>query len=311
MGWRQTVHRIILAGVSESNTIKTILTGFVIVLLLLSVMQANALELQPYKDRLFSYPGILQPDGDDSYVIVDYRESRDIDQRDQVPERRVWGRYVSLKVRKAQTEQQLETPAGGLKHFVVGEPRTARVIVIYVHGKGGNRKQGINDFSFGGNFNRLKNLMTRNGGLYISPDVPSFSQNGAIAVSALIAHYRKIAGRVPVILACGSLGAEICYQIAGNSGASAMVSGYILLGAPPVAGIVSSPAFSRTTPFLFAHGSRDSVYAIDSIEAHFRRFKAKKADYPARFVRFETGSHGTPIRMVDWRKEINWMLSVQ
>jgi len=28
-----------------------------------------------------------------------------------------------------------------------------------------------------------------------------------------------------------------------------------------------------------------------------------------RFVRFETGTHGTPIRMTDWRETLNWMLS--
>ena len=32
--------------------------------------------------------------------------------------------------------------------------------------------------------------------------------------------------------------------------------------------------------------------------------------YPARFVRFETGTHGTPIRMTDWRETLNWMLSL-
>jgi hypothetical protein len=38
---------------------------------------------------------------------------------------------------------------------------------------------------------------------------------------------------------------------------------------------------------------------------------AAKPDYPVRFVRFETGTHGTPIRMVDWRAVLNWMLSVR
>jgi hypothetical protein len=27
-------------------------------------------------------------------------------------------------------------------------------------------------------------------------------------------------------------------------------------------------------------------------------------------VRFETGTHGTPIRMTDWRETLNWMLAV-
>ncbi len=278
---------------------------------LLAAAKAHALELKPYKDRLFGYPGILQPDGSDSYSIVDYRESRDIDQRDQVPERRVWSRYVSLKVRKVQVELEVDTPSGMLKHYVVGQPEGARLTVIYIHGKGGNRKQGVNDYSFGGNFNRIKNLMVRNRGIYVSPDVPHFDQNGAKAISALIAHYRKTTRRAPVILACGSLGAEICYQIAQNPGAAAMISGYVLLGAPPVAGIVSSAAYQRKTPFLFAHGSRDTVYPIDNIESHFRRFKSKSANYPARFIRFETGTHGTPIRMIDWRNELNWILSRQ
>ena len=37
--------------------------------------------------------------------------------------------------------------------------------------------------------------------------------------------------------------------------------------------------------------------------------RAGKGGYPARFVRFETGTHGTPIRMTDWRDTLNWMLS--
>jgi hypothetical protein len=28
-------------------------------------------------------------------------------------------------------------------------------------------------------------------------------------------------------------------------------------------------------------------------------------------MRFETGTHGTPIRMVDWRQALNWMLSLR
>ncbi len=273
--------------------------------------QAMSFQLKHHKDRLFGYPGILIPDKDNRYIVVDYREARDINGRDQIPERRVWGRYVSLKVRRQQRELSIATPSGQLAYFAVGAEDTARIITIYVHGKGGTRKQGINDYTFGGNFNRLKNLMVRNGGLYVSTDVPGFDARGATAIGALITHYQVRSPGAPIYIACGSLGGQICYSLASNSKLAEIISGYVLLGAPPVDSIYSSPAVSRNAPFLLAHGSRDTVYSIDAVEAHFRKFDVRNPGYPIRFVRFETGTHGTPIRMIDWRDTLNWMLSVR
>ena len=31
-----------------------------------------------------------------------------------------------------------------------------------------------------------------------------------------------------------------------------------------------------------------------------------KKRYPTRFMLFNTGSHGTPLRMLDWRDTLNW-----
>ena len=56
--------------------------------------------------------------------------------------------------------------------------------------------------------------------------------------------------------------------------------------------------------------SDDGAIDMDSVreqEAFFRAILKRAPDYPARFVRFETGSHGTPIRMSDWRGILNWM----
>lgn len=280
-----------------------------LLLLLAAASPVGALELAPFKDGLFAYPGILRSEAGGRYLVVDYDEIRDINRRDQVPERRVWQRYVSLKVRRDRRELAVETPAGMLKHFAVGRVRGASVITVYIHGKGGNRKQGANDHTFGGNFNRVMNLMARNGGLYLSPDVPGFDAGEAAAIAALITHYREASPGAPVIVACGSLGGEVCYRLAAGRETAAMIAGFVLLGAPPVSGVFDSPAFARATPFFFGHGSRDTVYAIDEAEAHFRRFSALKPGYPARFVRFETGTHGTPIRMTDWRDTLNWILS--
>ena len=54
--------------------------------------------------------------------------------------------------------------------------------------------------------------------------------------------------------------------------------------------------------------SADTVFPVEKQEAFFRSVLGKSGKYPARFVRFETGSHGTPIRMSDWRDTLNWMM---
>jgi dipeptidyl aminopeptidase/acylaminoacyl peptidase len=48
------------------------------------------------------------------------------------------------------------------------------------------------------------------------------------------------------------------------------------------------------------------VFPVETQEAFYKRVKS--AGYPVRFVRFESGTHGTPIRMTDWRETLNWML---
>ena len=106
-----------------------------------------------------------------------------------MPERRVKRAYVSLGVRSEQQDLKLKTSAGEIRHYAVGTTEGASIITIYLHGQGGSRKQGVDDFTFGGNFNRIKNLMADNGGLYLSPDFSDFGDEGAAEVAALIAHY--------------------------------------------------------------------------------------------------------------------------
>ena len=88
------------------------------------------------------------------------------------------------------------------------------------------------------------------------------------------------------------------------------MSGLLLLGSVVDDDFRSTPAFKKKVPVFFGHGSHDMVFAIDKQEAFFRSLRAVKGGYPTRFVRFETGTHGTPIRMTDWRDTLNWMLSV-
>ena len=272
--------------------------------------QANAQTLKPFKDELFAYPSIISSEAGGAYLVVDYSEARDINKRDQVPERRVRSAYVSTGVRKVQKDLALKTDAGTIKHFAVGKTEGAGIITIYLHGQGGSRKQGVDDFTFGGNFNRIKNLMAANGGLYLSPDFSDFGDKGAAEIAALVSHYAEKSPEAKIFVACGSMGGMLCWQLASNRAVAAGLSGLLLLGSLWDDGFFASAAFKGKVPLFFGQGSRDPVFPIERQEAFYRSIVAKSPGYPARFVRFETGTHGTPIRMTDWRETLNWMLSV-
>ncbi|WP_144860978.1 alpha/beta hydrolase [Mesorhizobium sp. J18] len=272
---------------------------------------ADAFQLAPYKDQLFAYPAILSQSDGGAYRVVDYREMRDINGRDQIPERRAHGRYISTGIRSMQQDLVAETGAGKIPHVAVGRREGASMIVVYLHGQGGSRKQGADDFTFGGNFNRIKNLMGRNGGLYLSPDFSDFETKGAAEIAALISLYASRSPHAPVFVACGSMGGALCWRLAHDPAAARQLSGLLLLGSLWDSRFFESTAFKRRVPLFFSHGSRDTVFAVEKQEAFFRSIREKAPGYPARFVRFETGTHGTPIRMTDWRETLNWMLSAR
>jgi len=281
----------------------------VILILFACALPAHAQTLAPFKDELFAYPAILsQADGGD-YKVVDYQEIRDVNGRDRIPEKQVKSDYVSLGVRSQQNEYKLETEAGTLRFVGVGRLKGASMIVLYLHGQGGNRLQGVNDATFGGNFNRVKNLLVAAGGLYLSPDFSTFGDKGEAEIAALIRNYAEDSPGARVFVACGSMGGALCWKLAEDAAVAPKLGGLILLGSLWDDGFLASPAYKRKVPVFFGHGSRDPVFAIDKQEDFYRRVRGKTGTYPARFVRFESGNHGTPIRMTDWRDVLNWMLS--
>jgi len=284
-------------------------TASLCALLILSPIAACAQTLKPFKDELFAYPALLSSENGDLYRVVDYREMRDINARDQIPERHVHDQYVSTGVRKVQQDLVLKTDAGDIRHIAVGRTQGASIITLYLHGQGGSRRQGVDDFTFGGNFNRIKNLMADNGGLYLSPDFSDFGDKGAAQVAALIEHYAGQSPDAKIFVACGSMGGALCWKLAGRKDTGARIDGLLLLGSLWDESFFSSPAYKRRVPVFFGQGSKDPVFPVEKQEAFFRSILAKSKAYPTRFVRFETGTHGTPIRMTDWRETLNWMLS--
>ena len=264
---------------------------------------AQTVQLAPYKDRQFALPKVLESRDGGAYRRVDYREGRDVNGRDEIPGRKVRSRYVSLRPRRQEADLTLAMPFGTVPYSIAGRPKGASVVSIYVHGRGGDRRQGMNDRSFGGNFNRLKNLMVRNGGLHIAADMPEDPARGAEVVKALM---REHGGAANVVVACGSQGAQVCYNLLSDGQARRSLAGVALLGAPASRALGSAIASGRPVPIFIGHGSRDTVYGVRDLEAMYRGLREN--GHPVRMVVFESGIHGTPIRMTDWRETINWML---
>ncbi|MBX3574804.1 MAG: alpha/beta hydrolase [Mesorhizobium sp.] len=268
---------------------------------------ASALTLKRFKDDLFAYPGLLAEEDGGARLVVDYREQRDINQRDEVPERRVKADYVRLSVRSVQKDLSLKTGSGEIRHFAVGKADGASAIVVYLHGQGGSRRQGVDDFTFGGNFNRIKNLMWENGALYLSPDFSEFGPKGVAEIAALLDHYASRSPGAPIFAACGSMGGAICWGLADDPSISKKLTGLLLLGSFTSDDFAGSAAFKRKVPLYLGQGSKDTVFPVETQEAMYRKLRG--GGYPVRLVRFETGTHGTPIRMTDWRDILNWMLA--
>ncbi|KQS74485.1 phospholipase [Rhizobium sp. Leaf384] len=286
-------------GVSKAVVVMTALV--------LAHAPARAETLQPFKDELFSYGRVLESRDGGDWLTVDYDEMRDINGRDEVPERRVKRPYVSLGVKRFQENETVDVGGHGLDVFRVGTPQNAAFTVIFLHGRGGDRRLGANDYSFGGNFNRLKNLAVDNGGVYYAPSARSFDSDGAADIAGLIEVVARRSPGRPIILSCASMGSFLCWGVSRDAKAVANLSGMMIMGGATDPDFMKSAAFARKLPLFFSHGSADKTYVADDQAALYTRLR--KGKYPTRFVLFQTGTHGTPVRMTDWRDAINWILT--
>lgn len=275
-------------------------------LVVLGSYDVQAQSLAPYKDGLFSYGRILESRDDGAYRIVDYNELRDINQRDQVPERRVRAKYVTMGKATQPRELTLTTTAGAARFAMVGTLDGARVITLFVHGRGGDRQLGQKDWTFGGNFNRIKNLMLRNKGVYLTVDAGSFSAADIERIGGVALAHLEAAPGSRLVLACGSAGGAVCHGLANDSQLVPKMAGIAFLGSYGQEAFASSVAAQRSVPVFIAHGSRDTVFALAGLESFYKQLRTAKV--PVRMVNFNNGGHGTPIRMTDWRSMINWML---
>jgi pimeloyl-ACP methyl ester carboxylesterase len=284
---------------------------FSVFFLLVLASPSDAAELTPFKDALFAYPGILEQTDSGRRVVVDYSEMRDINGRDIEPERRVRREYVSLKPKGAEKDMSLDAPTGRVTFVATGRQAGASFIVAYLHGKGGDRFQGQNDNRFGGNFNRIRNLMLLNNGLYLTPDFSDFGGKGKQQVKAILEAAMAASPKAKVFLACGSMGGFICHRLAADADFAPKLSGMLLLGSFPDPAFQKTSFFKAKRPLFIGHGGGDKTSPIAAMEDFYASIRQSSPAYPVWLHRFETGSHGTPVRMSDWRLALNLMIAAR
>ncbi len=272
------------------------------------------IKLKPYKDKLFAYPKVIEKARGGAYLNVAYDKQRDIYGRDTIPLRKAKSRYVTEGLGWSRRVRKYKSSNRTFKYFSIGRLKGgAKVTVIYVHGQGGNRFQGVNDWTFGGNFNRLQVLMKKNGGLLLTPEFTDFKERGTQDIATLMSEFKRRSKNTKMIIACGSMGGGICWRLAKNPKTAAMMDGMFILGSHWHDDFLLSKTAKKggkKVPIFFGHGSWDTIFKPEIQRGFYEKILRQTPDYPARFVMFDTGNHGTPIRMVDWRRELNWMLSI-
>lgn len=265
--------------------------------------------IKPFKDNLYKYGRVYEARDRDAFRRIDYQEMRDINERDEIPVKKAHDKYVDLAPLKDQREIVVRYGQNTMEAYEIGNPKDAKFAVIFLHGGGGDKTLGVNDWSFGGNFNRLKNLAVQNQGVYYSPSV-TFDEAGAKGVKAMINEIKSKSPKAKVVVACGSAGADICWWLANDRESTEKLSGLVLLGGASAPDeIDKTPAFYQSLPIVIAHGIRDPVVPWQKMNEQFETLRKLKKNYPVSFLLFDSGNHGTPIRMIDWRETLNWIFA--
>ncbi len=297
MGWMSGLRFAWFGGITLSILLAT--TGY--------SAQAADFQLKPYKEKLFKYRKPLVVEDNGAFLRAPYDPHRDINARDEVPVRKVKTYYTTSSTKRFQKDLSVQANGRTIKYFAVGAlAGNSNMTVIFLHGRDGSRDLGVSDEKFGGNFNRVKTLMHKNGGIYISTNFTNFEEKGRQDIEALLRKYRPLT-KGPLVLACGSMGSGLCWRLANKPSSSRLIDGLVIIGGFPDKNFLAArqKKAARKIPVYIAHGGIDYVYDWKAQKTFYQGLRQVGA--PVRYVVFDGGKHGTPVRMIDWRVALNWI----
>jgi len=257
--------------------------------------------VHPLKGDAFPAPAILASEFDGDYARVAFVPVAESDRAAE----------TLIDAIPAPPQQELTFANSGrtLKYLAVGDlSKPAKMVLVYVHGLGDDRSQGVHEKQFGGTFARLKRLAVENNAIYLSPDFSGFGRRAEGQIAGLINDYAGRSPGAPVFVACLSLGCKLCWRLAEDAGEASPLRGILFFSAPVDRGFLKHVASTQVHVYL-GIGSKDAFTSWKSEDAFFRDVKAAAPDYPIKLTIFDGGEHATTIRLTDWVEVLNWMLA--
>ncbi len=294
----------------DVSNVFTIFTAFYLFTMTAANVSAQSLELPAYKDELFNYSATLETRDGGAFELKDFEEMRDVNGRDEIPVKKAQAKYVDESIIGSERAETLKAGPVKVDYLAAGATSDAAFAVIFAHGSNGTKDLGMQDWTFGGNFNRLKHFAINNNGTYYSPSFLDFGKVGAAQIKLLVQKVRAVSPKAKIVLACASSGGSICESAFFQPENLANVSGFVLMatGVGPKM-LASAEIKSYGGAIFLLHGTNDKLVRYERHYEAFSRFKSARTDFAIRFQLFQTGGHGTPIRMIDWRDTLNWIFS--
>lgn len=254
-----------------------------------------------FKDSMFKYHNWTWLD-EKGFIWVDYNQKRDLEDRDFIDVDQAFPEWVDLSLKDkevAETYYDEPTMTNYPYYKISG---WNKFLFIFIHWLNWNATWWFKDWTFNGNFNRLKHIAYYNEWTYISPTIKNFGQ-GARAFSRYIIEFKRKNPNAKIFIACWSSGGETCWRIYDDT--TIPLDWIFMLGSmPPFLWIES--ALKRNIPIYYWHGWKDKSMPLWWAIWTYLRLKENKKK--VKLEVFTNGVHGTPLRMVDYLSILRWMV---
>lgn len=261
----------------------------------------NNLFYYGFKDDMFTYHNGVWGDVK-WFTWVSYNQKRDLEDRDFIDVDQAFPEWVDLSLKDKEVWETYYDEATKTSYPYYKISWWNKFLFLFVHWLNWNATWWFKDWTFNGNFNRLKHIAYYNKGTYISPTIKNFN-NWAKAFWRYIINYKKQNPNAKIFIACWSSWGETCWKIYDDI--NIPLDWIMMLGSmPPFLWMKS--ALKRNIPIYYGHWEKDRAMPMSwSINTYLN---LKKNGKKVKLEVFTNGVHWTPLRMVDYLSVLRWMV---
>lgn len=276
----------------------------------LKEMNKTNFQLNWFKDEIFWDRQILEIKLNWSWKMIDYSQKKYINDRDKIAWEIVKDEFIDMKVEKFIEKNSFEIEKW--KKFEYYELKdkskdneSKEVIVIYLHWHWWNKAQWMNDKSFWWNFNRLKNLILENNWIYITTDVDLWLNESLVWHILLIEKLKSEYKNAKIIIAWASNWWVFLWHLLNSSRINKFIDWAIFLWTILDNSKSYNFMIQNWIPLYIWHWTHD-FNPYKEKEEFIKIFNEQWWMWQVEI--FKNWVHWTPIRMIDWKETINWIL---